>query len=74
MEKTVLIIELAFLLEWGRNLISPIPRPNWEKAASRPTAAIMAEAKPTSSGEYNLATIIQKAKPRRAFAALAIIK
>ena len=51
MVRAVLIILLAFSPEWGRNLISPIPSPRWAKAATNPIAAIMAEAKPTSSGE-----------------------
>ena len=51
MVNTVLIIELAFLPEWGRNLTSPISNPRWEKATTSPIAAIVAEASPTSSGE-----------------------
>lgn len=51
MVKTVLTIELALSPEWGRNLMSPIPSPRLQNITSNPTAEIVAEAKPTASGE-----------------------
>lgn len=59
-----LMVEEDFLMPiFGRNLMTPSPRPRFDSSPNKLTNEIMADAMPISASEINLVAKNQKRKP-----------